>query len=54
MATRSLLPRCRSADAGQPVPPYAFPHYGVNQDDKHVLEGERIVLIKRRSQWGDK
>src|SRR6266850_2598246 len=31
-----------------------FRHYGVNQDDKHVFEGERIVLIKRRSHWGDK
>jgi len=28
-----------------------FRHYGVNQDDKHVFEGERIVLIKRRSLW---
>jgi len=26
----------------------------VNQDDKHVFEGERWVLIKRRSHWGDK
>ena len=31
-----------------------FRHYGVNQDDKHVFEGERIVLIKRRSHWGDR
>ena len=31
-----------------------FRHYGVNQDDKHVFEGERTVLIKRRSHWGDK
>ena len=31
-----------------------FKHYGVNQDDKHVFEGERTVLIKRRSHWGDK
>jgi acyl dehydratase len=25
-----------------------FKHYGVNQDDKIVFEGERRVLIKRR------
>ena len=31
-----------------------FKHYGVNQNDKHVFEGERWVLIKRRSHWGDK
>ncbi len=31
-----------------------FKHYGVNQDDKHIFEGERTVLIKRRSHWGDK
>ena len=31
-----------------------FKHYGVNQDDKHVFEGERTVLIKRRSHWGEK
>ena len=31
-----------------------FRHYGVNQDDKQVFEGERTVLIKRRSHWGDK
>ena len=31
-----------------------FRHYGVNQDDKHIFEGERTVLIKRRSHWGDK
>jgi len=31
-----------------------FRHYGVNQDDKHVFEGERTVLIKRRSHWGDR
>jgi len=26
-----------------------FKHWGVNQDDKTVFEGERTVLIKRRS-----
>ena len=31
-----------------------FRHYGVNQDDRQVFEGERTVLIKRRSHWGDK
>ena len=29
-----------------------FKHYGVNQDEKIVFEGERTVLIKRRSHWG--
>jgi itaconyl-CoA hydratase len=28
-----------------------FRHWGVNQDDKVVFEGERRVLIKRRSHW---
>jgi acyl dehydratase len=28
-----------------------FKHYGVNQDEKLVYEGERTVLIKRRSHW---
>ena len=31
-----------------------FPHWGLNQDDKVVFEGERRVLIKRRSYWDDK
>ncbi|WP_178133330.1 MaoC family dehydratase [Vineibacter terrae] len=31
-----------------------FKHYGVNQDDKVVFEGERTVLLKRRSHWADK
>ena len=31
-----------------------FRHYGVNQDDKVVFEGERTVLLKRRSHWADK
>ncbi|HLK23143.1 MAG TPA: MaoC family dehydratase [Caulobacteraceae bacterium] len=31
-----------------------FRHWGVNQDDKVVFEGERTMLIKRRSHWGDK
>jgi len=28
-----------------------FRHWGVNQDGKTVFEGERTVLIKRRSHW---
>jgi itaconyl-CoA hydratase len=31
-----------------------FRHYGVNQDDKQVFEGDRRMLIKRRSHWGDR
>ena len=31
-----------------------FRHWGVNQDQKVVFEGERRVLIKRRSHWADK
>jgi acyl dehydratase len=40
----------QQADAGI----VRFKHYGVNQDDKHIFEGERTVLLKRRSHWGDK
>lgn len=29
-----------------------FRHWGLNQDEKVVFEGEREVLIKRRSHWG--
>lgn len=29
-----------------------FEHWGVKQDDSIVFEGEREVLIKRRSHWG--
>jgi itaconyl-CoA hydratase len=35
------------ADAGE----VHFKHWGVNQNDKIVFEGERRVLIKRRSHW---
>ena len=28
-----------------------FKHWGVNQDEKVVFEGERTMLIKRRSHW---
>jgi itaconyl-CoA hydratase len=31
-----------------------FKHYGVNQHDKLVFEGERTVLMKRRAAWADK
>lgn len=31
-----------------------FRHWGVNQDDRLVFQGERRVLIKRRSHWGEK
>ncbi len=37
-------------DAGE----IRFKHWGVNQDDKIVFEGERRVLVKRRSHWADK
>jgi itaconyl-CoA hydratase len=31
-----------------------FKHWGVNQNDKIVFEGERTVLVKRRSHWAGK
>ncbi|HEY1928927.1 MAG TPA: MaoC family dehydratase [Caulobacteraceae bacterium] len=31
-----------------------FRHYGVNQDDKLVFQGDRRMLIKRRSHWGER
>ena len=31
-----------------------FHHYGVNQRDETVFEGDRTMLIKRRAHWGDK
>jgi acyl dehydratase len=31
-----------------------FAHRGVNQEGQLVFEGERTVLIKRRSHWADK
>ena len=31
-----------------------FKHFGINQHDKLVYEGERTVLMKRRSAWGDR
>ena len=35
------------ADAGV----VRFRHWGVNQDDKVVFEGDRQVLVKKRSHW---
>ncbi|WP_334151528.1 MaoC family dehydratase [Hyphomicrobium sp.] len=40
----------RQEDAGEVV----FKHWGVNQDDKVVFEGERRVLVKKRSHWGNR
>lgn len=31
-----------------------FKHYGTKQDGSLVFEGERTVLIKRRSHWGSR
>lgn len=31
-----------------------FKHYGVNQKDELVFEGERRVLLKRKSHWADR
>jgi acyl dehydratase len=31
-----------------------FRHYGVNQRDQQVFQGDRTLLIKRRSHWGDR
>lgn len=31
-----------------------FKHYGTKQDGSIVFEGERTVLIKRRSHWGER
>jgi len=31
-----------------------FRHYGVNQDDRQVFQGDRRMLIKRRSHWAGK
>jgi itaconyl-CoA hydratase len=28
-----------------------FKHWGITHDDRVVFEGERIVLVKRRSHW---
>jgi acyl dehydratase len=39
-----------SEDAGVAT----FRHTGVNEKDDVVFEGERSVLLKRRSHWGDR
>ncbi len=31
-----------------------FKHWGTKQDGTVVFEGERTVLIKRRSHWGNR
>jgi itaconyl-CoA hydratase len=31
-----------------------FKHWGVTHEDRLVFEGERTVLIKKRSHWGDR
>ena len=31
-----------------------FKHYGTKQDGSIVFEGERTVLVKRRSHWGER
>ena len=31
-----------------------FRHYGLNQDDKLVFQGDRRMLIKRASHWADR
>lgn len=38
------------ADAGV----VTFRHYGVNQHDKTIVQGDRRMLLKRRSDWGDR
>jgi itaconyl-CoA hydratase len=38
------------ADAGV----VTFRHWGINQDDRVVFEGERRVLVKRRSHWAER
>lgn len=39
---------CDREDAGI----VRFKHFGINQHDKLVYEGERTVLLKRKSFWG--
>lgn len=31
-----------------------FRHWGINQDDRPVFEGERTVLVKRRARWTER
>ena len=37
-------------DAGEIL----FRHYGINQRDEQVFQGERRVLIKKRAMWADR
>ncbi len=51
-AIRSMpTPRCwRMTDDGHADAGIVrFKHYGVNQDDKNVFEGERTARVRRRS-----
>ena len=41
------------ADAPDDAGRVTFKHWGVNQNDQVVFEGERTVLIKRRSHYAD-
>ena len=44
-----------TSDGGRPdAGVVRFRHYGVNQDGALVFEGERTVLLKRRSHWGER
>ena len=46
--------------AAEPAPDHddagvvTFRHWGVTHDDRVVFEGERKVLVKRRSHWGQR
>ena len=53
-ASQSHVTFDRSYGAGSDGGVVRFKHYGVNQHDKHIFEGERWVLVKRRSHWGGK
>lgn len=37
-------------DAGE----VTFRHYGYNQRDQQVFQGDRRILLKRRSHWGER
>lgn len=42
-------------DAGRPdAGEIVFRHYGYNQRDQQVFQGDRRILLKRRSHWGDR
>jgi itaconyl-CoA hydratase len=51
-AYSEVLAKCDAQrdDAGE----VTFHHWGVNQADKVVFEGDRRVLVKRRSHWGNR